>query len=714
MIENSGQISQKLDRAESSLIKIHALFQAVAQSGVSVDYPKVSLTILENFIPYAREDLQKGELERANEAADELLSLSDETLQRLEANLAAKFIRSEVPLYVTSPIRISGSSFIAQTRASVSKKVKTNPVFFSGYGHFSQVRGDIEKFPNYGINLIQVEFGPSSIFPTEDTVSSRVVEDFLEVLDRAQKSHVAVNLLISPHYFPNWALDKYPHLKLCQGGFLKFCIDAPESRHILERYLRHVIPQLKGHPALHSICLTNEPIYTESSKCVFTQKLWPEWLKRKHGTMDNLNRRYRSDYATFGAVPIPIGEPLPQPIYYDWTLFNSERFANWHRFMADIIHQIAPELPVHAKIMVWMPFNRRRVMYGVDAELFGELSQINGNDCIKWYEGAEGESEWANSWQLENMAYDLQRSVADKPIFNSENHLIKDRDFGFIPKTHIRNVLWQGAIHGQSATTIWVWERTFDKKSDFAGSIMHRPLCAAEVGYTNLDLLRLSQEVTAIQNVRPQIGLLYSTASIVYSESHLLTLAKTYEALNFSGVKVGFITERKSELKELQKYRVILLPKVTHTTAEMRQALEVYVKNGGRLVMIGEGCLSRNEYDEPQQRTVSDRIQHLNEDLSSKELWKEFESQMGSWNIERLVRVVNLEGAPVWGVEYLTAQLGQRRVVNIVNYTRLSQRIMLEESGISRIKLKDLLGEKYMDNVLELSPLEIAFVEIIQ
>lgn len=38
-----------------------------------------------------------------------------------------------------------------------------------------------------------------------------------------------------------------------------------------------------------------------------------------------------------------------------------------------------------------------------------------------------------------------------------------------------RAVLWEEAIRGLSATTFWVWERTDDPKSDFAGSLLHRP-----------------------------------------------------------------------------------------------------------------------------------------------------------------------------------------------------------------------------------------------
>ena len=39
------------------------------------------------------------------------------------------------------------------------------------------------------------------------------MREMLHTLDRAQKAGVAVCLLISPHYFPHWALAKWPQLQ---------------------------------------------------------------------------------------------------------------------------------------------------------------------------------------------------------------------------------------------------------------------------------------------------------------------------------------------------------------------------------------------------------------------------------------------------------------------------------------------------------------------
>lgn len=704
-------VREQLAESQNLLDRLHQLADEAKGKGLPIDYIDISMAILENFIPYVYEDLDGGEYERALEGSYALFELSKTAVGEINELLAGGAKPISVPRYQTSAIRIEGASFHALTKHSGSGLMENRPVFFTGYGHFAQVRDDIEKFPRYGVNLIQVEFGPRSVFPTETTVSNAEVEAFLRVMERAQQSHVAVNLLISPHYFPDWALEKYPHLKRCEGGFLKFCVDAPESRDIIKRFIEHVIPQIAAHPALHSICLTNEPIYRKSAQCLYTQALWRDWLEQKHGNLENLNRCHSARYASFSDVPIP-DEPLqPAPLYYDWATFNQERFAEWHRWMANHIHAIAPNLPVHAKIMLWMPFDRRQVMWGVDAELFGELSDLNGNDCWKWYPH-HAKGEWENEWQIENMGYDLQRSVADKPIFNSENHLIRDRDVEDIPSIHIRNVLWQGAIHGQSATTIWVWNRTFDPKSDFSGSIMHRPNCAAMVGITHLDLMRLSLEVAAIQNIKAAIGLLYSTSAVIYSEEYLEGLKRTYEALNFTGLKIGFVTERMLSREKVSDYKLIVVPQATHIANQAYQGLQRYAESGGRIVAVGTECLRRDEYDMPYNTKDPIPISaSFPAALSSRELWEAFEAQLRNGGIHRPVNVTDNQGQPVWGVEYLTALHENRFIVNLVNHTRWTKNVTIRAPGYYHIR-NLLIDQEVNDGALELDPLNPILLEI--
>ena len=143
----------------------------------------------------------------------------------------------------------------------------------------------------------------------------------------------------------------------------------------------------------------------------------------------------------------------------------------------------------------------------------------------------------------------MQRSFNRKPVFNSENHISRDFSTRYLPPEHFRTALWQGAIHGQGATTIWIWERARKDAGSwcFYGSVLDRPGCALAVGTTCMDLNRFAVEVTALQNEKAPVAILYSNPSFINDAAYNDVMNRVYEALNFCGIKVDFISESHSK-----------------------------------------------------------------------------------------------------------------------------------------------------------------------
>ncbi|MCZ6679338.1 MAG: hypothetical protein O7E52_19070 [Candidatus Poribacteria bacterium] len=180
-------VRAELTESQNLLDQLNQLAAHARQRGLPIDYVDISIAILEDFIPYVYSDLEGGEHERALEASYAVFELGKTAVGELEEFLMEQLKPVSVPRYQTGEIHIDGASFHGMTKDSGSGALEQRPVFFTGYGHFSQVRGDVEKFTRYGINLIQVEFGPQSVFPDETTVSNAEVEAFL--LDRWRPSN---------------------------------------------------------------------------------------------------------------------------------------------------------------------------------------------------------------------------------------------------------------------------------------------------------------------------------------------------------------------------------------------------------------------------------------------------------------------------------------------------------------------------------------------
>ncbi len=687
-------------------------------------YPRVSFTVLENFVGFVEEDIQHKEVRRALMQLGDLEAIAAKLERELPRAIKGALRYPFVPRWIGSQrSTLTEGMFYAPTAIPNRPSVVWRPVFFHGYGHFGRIRTDMERFPHYGVNIVQVEFGPNSVFPTESEVSDAPVKELLALLNRAERAGVAVNLLISPHYMPEWMREKYPSMRRRRSGFLQYSLHAPEGKALLKRFIERIIPPIKDHPALHSICLSNEPIHVEEPG-EHSRADWLEWLKERHATIEQLNRRWSADYARFEDVPLPDpfdpGRYAGTPLWTDYIRFNQEWFAGWHAMLASAIREIAPDLPIHTKAMTWTLLNDSDVIYGVDAYLFSRFSDINGNDSINFY--AHGDGEFAQSWLMNAMGHDLQRSTRSAPIFNSENHLIVDREMRYIPAEHIRAALWQAAVHGQSATTIWVWERTFDPKSDFAGSIMHRPACAEAVGIVNYDLNRAAWEVTAIQRAAPQALLLQSVSAMTRDGGrHTDCRDKLYIALAFLGVKTGFITERQLEEGTIPDAPALFIPNIVHLSEKAMSRLKEY---RGRLVFVGEGeLLSRDEYGAPRsQRLTGDTLAYRYGGTTWQDLWKALTPALARWQIRPVVEMRDLQGNPVWGIACRGGRLpfSETRagrevprgvVVNLCNVRHQPVSFCLMRNGKPVLATDVLTGERVTGTVT-LKPLEVKLIRL--
>jgi len=659
--------------------KLDDLKQAVEdwrRKGLPTDYPTVTTTVVENFIPWIKEDIDRGETSRAMQQTREL----DEILKGALAQCAVPpaLTALTVPRYRTGRHEISGGHFVADVEWPDGRQER-RPVFFCGYGHFTSVRRDVEKFGAYGLNIFQVEFGPRGTVQEDMTLDLSACKGFEALLERAEKASIAVNLLLSPHYFPNWGFEKWPEIGGVRGGFNSFDIDAPGPRQVEEAFLRGVIPRLKDRPGLHSVCLSNEPIYQDAPKSVYNRGKWHDWLKQRHGTIERLNELWGAEYVSFDAVPIQdSGNLKPRPALYDWVSFNNERFAGWHRWMADIIHEIAPDLPVHAKIMN-LPFARHTVTWGNDVEAFCDLSQIAGNDCTNNFFHDEG-ALWGNCWRSEYMYYDLLRSMRGQPVFNSENHIVTDGNWNPVPGMHMRNLIWQGALHGLGASTTWVWERTYDPASSFAGSIMHRPALCDAHGRTALDLMRLAPQMVALQDAPARTALVYSICSQAYNPEYSRHVATAYDTLTFLGEKVDFVTYGQLARGQADSYEVIIVPGVTHFEQEGYRGLARFASLAGkRVITLGEECLARDEYDRPRDASGL-QCQRLPL-LPAQELRAPLPEAMG---LDMPVKLLEAEGdKPAWGIGWRWASTDDGWLVNACNYTRTPKRCRIDAGNVA-------------------------------
>ncbi|MCP4717496.1 MAG: hypothetical protein GY868_20435 [Deltaproteobacteria bacterium] len=707
-----------LDTITAQLPQLRTRIEALGAQGVDVAYPLVDLTVLELFVRFVPDDLTSGKLSRARRELDEmatLLEVCDAELTRLEAGSH----NPGVPRYKTSAREIEDGSFSAAVRFADGTQQEAWPVILHGFTGWDRLRDDLELMPDLGLHIVQFELGPRYILPEENEIDLTLVNDLLAVLDRAAVADIAVDVQLSPHYFPEWAYDKWSELDILPGEYLPFSVDSEQVRAVLKTYIEAIIPILSGHPALNSICLSNEPSYFTATLDPLNRDAYTAWLLAEYGSLEAVAAVHGVTYYGFGDVPvfysdwpdfsIQPDDGADQAAGYDYYRFNDQRFAAFHQWLADTIHAIDPEIPVHAK---FSDYTMNVAMEGVDPDQFMAFSQIAGNDAVNYYRAPDTDFGYANAWFTENRFFDLLSSISGLPIFNSENHVIADTETQPTPVVHISNVLWQAAIHGQCASTMWVWERDIVDEAtgellDEFTSIMHRPEVLAVHSRTALDLLRLGREVQAFQRTPARVALLYSATSLYYNYFHDVWLDYVYIALDFGGEEIGFITESMLAAGKADAYEMLVLPAVSHLSNELVAVLETYAAGGGLLVFAGDEVLAYDQRGQPRGATVDEAL--LLEGQTPEALRPGLITLLESLSNGRPLVLIDIAtGAEPWGISWREVEHEGRVLLSLSHHGLESVTLRLD--GYPSEARTDLISLQTVGSEITLAPLEVMLV----
>jgi len=705
-----------IDRVAARMPEFDSIYEQCRAKGIPLDYPTTAKTLLEQFIPLERGDARNDALLwRAEFAAKDMNNILDSSIAEMKAYLADPSLAPDAVRYVTSKTSVDGVSFIADRKDDKGRRSR-GPVFLVGYGAFHQVRKDMPLWPGYGVNLIQTaEFGARELFPAEDKVDMSYVNMLIKTLDDAAKYNVKVDFHLSPS-LPEWAYIKWPHLRNGGVGFMGFCPDEPEAKQVLQHFLEVVLPLIKDKPALNSFCLSNEGALEHAKNCENTRKWFAEYLQDVHGSVSVMNKLYGTNYASFADVPVPANDAFDAPQFYDYSAYLMDRFASWHKWFGDEVRKLAPGISVHAKIRMHQVLDRQSICWGVDPERFGEVTDLNGNDCI-FVGSSEG---FCVPWLTQNISYDIQRSLVNKPVFNSENHPTLDRYTGYVAPEHFRTCLWQGAVHGQGATALWVWERTADPSNQWTGdfycNVMDRPGCVEQVSRTCLDLNRFADEVTALENVPAPVAILFSNTSIMRNPDYLGALRRVYTALDFCGVRVGFISEKQLAAGQGSRYKMIVFPDATNVPKSVLDAA-LSIPSTTRIVALGQS-LSKDPYNNAfpasQIDALRSRATLFDAKVDPKDIWPVLREQLNRSGAIPNVRVVDAAmGNPIYGVEWLTAEVKGKTVVNIVNLSTKMVDVKIIRDGVT-VKAMNLLSLGARETVKTLKPAWPVLAELAQ
>lgn len=659
-------------------------------------YVSIPLAVLGDMLPQLRDWMTGAAGKRGAEALcvtrlEMVMPSVEESLGGLEKLLGELKAGRKLPetwRYVSGPVELRGGWPYAGLVSSTGER-ETRPVMFDGYGHFTNMRSSLDRFPEYGANIIQLELGPSHLYPKEganqefEADFSGFENDRLSLIERCWKDNLQLCLLISPHYAPGWWLAKHPEVKN-SSGFLTYNILRPEAREMMTAHIRDLVGRLRKlpHPeVIHSICLQNEPIYTADWNDPFTRGRFEAFLKEKYGSAEKFNLAAGiSDKAVNAA----------------WIEFRKQVMNDWNGFLASEVRKAWPGIPVHSKIMI---MNSTFSDHGIDPEAFALVSDYNGNDNY----GNYMEGGYASDWVGFALGSELQYSMRPNSLVNAENHIIRDSEKRPIPNTQVYVANFLQHLTGASALITWVWNiypPEQEAKTDPAlrDNIALRPGNVAAQGLAQLDAMRLAPELIQFTKTEPVIALLYSPSTLgVQASAYKNALARFYAETAFTGHRVRFLSERQLAEGQFGKVKQLFVVGAPNVSAEALAGMRNFVKQGGR-IFADRFSLKRDELDRALKSGVP--TEPLADFITASELKAKYFDPVEPLPVNPAAVVPGVFCRVVPGVK------PGETLVALINYNKEPAEVKLKGKGAYR----DLIRDEPVSAGLKLEPLQVMLV----
>lgn len=722
-------VIKRMDRYVQTLESL--ISQCDAQR-ISTPYETAKTEIIKKFITHIKKEAEYNDLSRMGEYVYTLTKAYNEAYEALNMYLNGEKTAMSVPEFVTGKLETDGKSFVATTDTNGTQKKR--PVFFVGYGPWETAAEEISFFAQIGLNIIQTELNcdwvlkpaPSGYTESDITSTGKLAElekealalgikiehDKLEwlrsVLKDAEENGVLVDFMLSPHYLPEFVMTKAGVDATEWSGYLPFPLDNTYIKNVISVYARIIAEIVSDYNSCKTICLTNEPA-VKAWNMEYYRPQWTAYLEEKYKTIAALNDVYDTSYQSFSDVPLVVSTENSTPQFYDFRCFNDNLLTTFHQWFSDAIKSEYPELLIHIKVMDYLTRNTYRdiVKNGADYEKLESAVDINGCDAHSNYD------DWFTPLSLKMGWYDFMTSVKESPVFDSESHIHTDSTEIKYSESRTRYVgadIWNGAIHGRGADVIWLYDLR-NMSVPWANSVYSntnaafRPADVFETAKAAMDLNRLAEEVTAIQQRDAKVGILYSRTAAgrqhssegVINTDYMEYLAPAYEGIIFGGQKAGFVTD--SHPEDMHKYELLIVPYAQYVPSEVVSELKKYIENGGEVLITGSRqSLLYDQYGATQDLTDWAYIWSKSDYTENKDCTADVIGKINELGLSE-IQLKTADGDTPVNIEWTYVMHGDKILVNVLNHDRETDtELRLYYKGKKVGEMAELItGDTYTD-----------------
>lgn len=401
---------------------------------------------------------------------------------------------------------------------------------------------------------------------------------------------------------PAWLLHKYHLTRVLENPLysqeyrnpdMQICADDPLYREKAYAFIKKAVERYKDHPMLEGWSIWNEP-HAVSCYCEHTLARFREWLKKKYGTLENLNKNWESSYP----VDFPTWEEV-RPIYHqpgrirnlvmmmDFQTFSLENHIGSFNEICEIVHNLDPN---HTTTL--------------------NMQGIHGRDISNYHVKTAGISAYYEAFHDPRKIYmwaNLYMRSARVGLALEDKVRIIETDSGPRPDNVERAGCqksaavcdWSMVALGAEQILTWIYRTRIDgghslqsQMCDFYGDVTPRLKEFAARARTIRENEKL---ILSSHPFRGQIGIWWDVSLFYYGNVENNAAARNdmlctshdnalMAALDH-GYQADYLNDKQLLAGEFGKYKAVFVPYRPYMTAEYAASLQKYVEEGGLLIV---------------------------------------------------------------------------------------------------------------------------------
>jgi hypothetical protein len=526
------------------------------------------LAIVRDYLPTARQAFTDGSWRRAQDDASFLRSLIDS----IRVDLTLRTVLDEPMSPPVPKIRS------VTVRAGKFNSDGQDVFLFGASGEVDELVAAIPALRRYGLNLLETRVGPA------DTLPSRNGPDGLPpaisgLFEAAENAEMGVSVNLAPDAMASWAYDAWPALAERRAGTFPYDVTHHKVDSILERHFRSVLSNVAKRSSLVSVALADRPEMQFAGEPIRRGLI--AFAKDQYGDRETMNRVWGSFYLDFDEIVMDAG--LDRPAFrHDLALYQYELGTAFLARLAEFARQYAPGAPLQINLSDRV-FVSGESAFSVDREAIAPIMDVSGCTAVQ----ALNHPYLALGYPSQSLNYTLLRSLnSEAPVFNTWDSFIPAPASPAIALDRAAYALaWEGALAGMSASTA-----PLGRPDGNPQTLLGRPQRLEGYARACLDLNRLSPVVAAFQDAPPEVSIMWSMSSKIYSDGdpYLESVQRAYEGCHTFGFKVAFVTEDDCARGALEDTSILVIPDVPSMTDEAFTAIDAYIAGGGVTIRQGK------------------------------------------------------------------------------------------------------------------------------